>query len=115
ADRGENLEEARDMIEKALRLEPDNAAYLDSLAWVLYRLGHLEEALAPMKRSIAIHEDEEETPDTVLYDHYGDILSGLGRVEEARRAWEKAVALKPDEAVQKKLDALPPAAAVKAE
>ena len=45
AERGENLREAREMIEKAVKAEPKNAAYLDSMGWVLFKLGKPEEAL----------------------------------------------------------------------
>jgi tetratricopeptide (TPR) repeat protein len=103
ADRGENLEEAHTMIEQALRLEPDNAAYLDSLAWVLFKLGRPGEALPPMRRSIELSDE----PDPVLFDHLGDILVAVGQTDEARAAWEKSLAAKPDEQVRKKLDALP--------
>ncbi len=102
ADRGENLDEAHTMIEKALRLEPDNPAYLDSLAWVLFKQGRHADALPPIQRSVELSDE----PDPVLYDHLGDILLALDKKEEARDAWEKSLAAKPDEQVRRKLDAL---------
>jgi tetratricopeptide (TPR) repeat protein len=107
AARGENLDEAHAMIEKALRQEPDNPAYLDSLAWVLFKLGRHADALPPIRRSVELSDK----PDPVLYDHLGDILGALGQQDEARAAWEKSLAAKPDDGVRKKLDALPASAA----
>jgi tetratricopeptide (TPR) repeat protein len=102
ADRGENLEEARTMIERAVQIEPDNAAFLDSLAWVLYKLKKPEEALAPMEKAVKLTEE----PDQTLLDHLGDILADLNRLDEAREAYRGALAVKPDEKIQEKLDRL---------
>ncbi len=105
AERGVNLEEARSMIEKALKKEPDNAAYLDSMGWVLFRLNRLTEALDFLQQSV----EHSEKPDGTLYDHQGDILRALGRQEEARKAWQKALDVEPNEQIRKKLET--PAAA----
>ena len=102
ADRGENLEEARSMIERAVKAEPKNAAFLDSLAWVLFKLKRNEEALEWMNKAIS-HSDE---PDQTLYDHLGDIHAELKQLDEARAAYAKALAVKPDEKIQEKLDKL---------
>lgn len=52
AERGENLTEAKALIERALAIDPDNAAYLDSLGWVLFRLGRYAEALRPLEEAL---------------------------------------------------------------
>ncbi len=101
AERGVNLEEARTMIEKALKQEPENSAYLDSMGWVLYRLNRLEEALTFIQQSV----DHSEKPDGTLYDHLGDILSALGRHDQARKEWQKALGLEPSDEIRKKLEA----------
>jgi tetratricopeptide (TPR) repeat protein len=102
ADRGENLDEARSMIERAVKAEPDNAAFLDSLAWVLFKLKRGEEALKYMDKAIALSEK----PDPTLYDHLGDIHADLKEIDKAREAYAKALAVKPDEKIQQKLEKL---------
>jgi tetratricopeptide (TPR) repeat protein len=99
AERGENLGEAHQFIGQAVELEPENAAYLDSMAWVLFKLGRPAEAIEWMHKAVKFAEE----PDPVLFDHLGDILSALGKTEEARAAWEQSLKLKADETVQRKL------------
>lgn len=103
AERGQNLPEAREMIEKAVSMEPKNGAFLDSMAWVLFQLKKPAEALVWMEKAIA-HTEE---PDATLFDHHGDILAALQRVEDARRAWEHSLKLQPDDKVRRKLESLP--------
>jgi len=99
ADRGVKLKEAKELIEKALKIEPENGAYLDSYAWVLYKLGNYDEALAQMKKAI-----QTETEDPVVYDHQGDIYLALDKMDLARESWTKALELKPDdETIRNKL------------
>ena len=100
AERGENLDEAKSMIERAVAQEPDNAAFLDSLGWVLFQLGRPEEALSWIEKAIARSEE----PDSVLLDHLGDVYWALERKEEARAAWHKALALQPDAEIAEKLN-----------
>jgi tetratricopeptide (TPR) repeat protein len=104
AERGENLDEARSMIERALKGEPENAAFLDSMAWVLFKLHQSEQALTYMQRAIA----RSEKPDPTLFEHLGDIQLGLKEPGRAREAYEKSLALKADDKVKQKLDALAP-------
>jgi len=95
AERGENLDRARQLIQQAVQADPNNSAYLDSMAWVLFRLGQPDQALPWMEKALQTMEE----PDPTLFDHYGDILAALGRMEEARRAWQRALELDPDNAV----------------
>jgi len=106
AERGENLDRARELIELAVKAEPENAAYLDSLAWVLFKQGHVKEALPIMKKVIDLTAVKE--PDPILYDHLGDIQFALGDTAGARNAWTKSLELKADDEVRRKLDRLPP-------
>jgi len=100
ADRNLNLGEARKLIERALAIDPDNGAFLDSYAWVLYRMGKYEEALAQMKLAIQSQSD-----DPVVYDHQGDIYLALDQEDLARQCWSRALELKPDdEAIRSKLN-----------
>ena len=102
AERGVKLDEALAMIQKAVKLQPDNAAFLDSLAWVLYKLKRVEDAVPPMLKAI----EHTEEPDPTLYDHLGDIYAALKQNEKAREAWGKALKSEPNPDIQKKLDAL---------
>jgi tetratricopeptide (TPR) repeat protein len=101
ADRGVNLDQALGMIRKAVAAEPENAAYLDSLAWVLHRQGKSEEALPHMQKAAKLLEAE---PDPTLLDHLGDILAALKRLPEARAVWIKALELDPAPEIRKKLE-----------
>ena len=101
AERGLNLIEARQLIEKAVALEPKNAAYLDSLGWVLYKLNRPAEALGWLQKAI----EHSEQPDAALYDHLGDIYAAMEKHPEARDAWQKAISIEPNQDIEKKLGA----------
>jgi tetratricopeptide (TPR) repeat protein len=101
AEHGTNLVRARELIEKAVKAEPKNAAYLDSLAWVLFKMDQPKEALSYALKAAELSEQ----PDATLYDHLGDIYAALKQPEQAREAWRKSVALEPNEEVRKKLEA----------
>ncbi len=103
ADRGEKLDEARDMIAKAVKIDPKNAAFLDSMAWVLYKLKQPKPALDYVLKAIQYSTEE----DSTVFDHLGDIYSALGQKDKARQAWTKSISLEANDSVQKKLD-LPP-------
>ena len=89
ADRGVHLGRAEQLIRQALAAEPKSPAYLDSLGWVLYKRGRLEEAVKALEAAV------EEAPDldAVLWDHLGDAYWRLSRQGDASRAWEKAVGI----------------------
>jgi tetratricopeptide (TPR) repeat protein len=87
ADQGRNLEQAREMIAKALKDEPENPAYLDSMGWVLFKLGEYEKALEQLQKAIALPRGE----DSTIYDHLGDTYDKLGQPEKAVEAWQKAL------------------------
>ena len=90
AEKGENLTEAEEFIRRAVAEEPDNAAYLDSLGWVLYQQGRYQEALPHLERAVALSTDQ---PDAIIHEHLGDLYDKLGRRADAIASWEKAVAL----------------------
>ena len=86
AERGQRLEEAVDLVQRALVIEPDNGAYLDSLGWAYYKLNRLEEAEAPLR------EAAKQLPTvSVIQSHLGDLLLKRGLYEEAISAWQKAL------------------------
>ncbi|NQU12182.1 tetratricopeptide repeat protein [bacterium] len=91
AEKGVNLAEARKLIETAVSEDPDNAAYLDSLGWVLFKQGHNQEALTHLRRAVDLMKD-----DTTILDHLVDILLALGRKQEAIGHLRRAHELEPD-------------------
>lgn len=94
ADRDKNLEQAKEMIGKALAAEPENAAYLDSMGWVLYRLGEYAESVKYLEKASSLPRGEDGT----IYDHLGDARSKLGEPDKAIEAWKKALELETEKA-----------------
>ena len=101
AEHGEHLDRARELIEKAVKADPKSAAYLDSLAWVLYKQYQPKAALDYILKAVQLAKE----PDATLYDHLGDIYAALKQMDKAREAWRKSLAVEKSDAVQKKLDA----------
>jgi len=102
AARGENLDQARALIEKAVLVQPQNAGFLDSLAWVLFKLNRPREALGYGLQAV----EESARPDAGIYDHLGDIYAALQQRDQATAAWRKSLAVAPNPRIQKKLDEL---------
>ncbi len=87
ADHNQRLAEAERLIRVALAADPDTPAYLDSLAWVLYRQGRFPEAAREIERCLRL---EGELPDAVIADHAGDIFLELGDLARALSFWRLA-------------------------
>lgn len=87
--RKEHLDKAEKLISRAVELMPNQGNNEDTYAWVLFQQGRYDEALVWMERSL----ENTEEPSEVLYEHLGDILAKLGRIEEAVGYWEKAKVL----------------------
>jgi tetratricopeptide (TPR) repeat protein len=102
ADRGVKLDRARDLIDRALKAEPKNSAYLDSMGWVLFKLNQPKEALAYLLDAVKNSEEE----DAELYNHLGEIYSALHQADKAREAWVKSISLEPSESIRRKLEQL---------
>jgi tetratricopeptide (TPR) repeat protein len=97
ADHNMELEQAEILIRQAVKAEPENVAYLDSLAWVLYRQERFPEALKAMNRALTFGRNES---DPVILDHAGDIYAANGLTILSRHFWLQAIergALRPDE------------------
>src|SRR5262249_17381285 len=105
ADRDVQLQEALELLKKAVDLEPNNGAFLDSLGWVYFRLNQLDDAETYLKKAL-----ERVRKDPTIHEHLGDLYYRKGQYEEAKAAWEFSVAYNQDEEdtkkVQKKLDEL---------
>ncbi|HBZ95947.1 MAG TPA: hypothetical protein DEO91_20305 [Pseudomonas sp.] len=90
ADRTTRYEEARELIAKAHQLNPDDPAILDSLGWVNYRLGNLDEAERLLRQAL------EKFPDHEVAAHLGEVLWAQGKQREARSVWRDALSAAPD-------------------
>jgi len=83
-----DLEKAEKMSTLLVKNHPDNIAYLDTHAWVLYNREKYKEAKKVMERALAL-----DKPAAINFEHYGDILFQLGDIEEAVEQWRKAKAM----------------------
>jgi tetratricopeptide (TPR) repeat protein len=89
AERGRKLQEAVSLIRDALKAEPKNWAYLDSLGWACFKLGRYPEALEKLQEAIRIQDDP------VLREHLGSVFEAAGNKEKAREHWLRALELDP--------------------
>tara|TARA_R110002124_G_scaffold67232_13_gene182733 strand:+ start:1589 stop:3193 length:1605 start_codon:yes stop_codon:yes gene_type:complete len=85
-EQGRNLDEALNMIERAVAGSPNSGYIVDSLGWVLYRLGRYDEAVAQMERAAELV-----AVDAVVNDHLGDVYWAVGRKREAEFQWRRAL------------------------
>lgn len=92
ADHNLHLDDAEDMVGRALQLDPNNGAYLDSLGWVYYRKGKYEDALRELLRAV----ENLKRDDPVVMEHIGDTYSKLNRIPQALDFWQRAMALDPE-------------------
>ena len=90
ADKTEHLDEAHQLISRALALRPDDPAIMDSMGWVLYRQGNLNEALLRLKRAYALYPMDE------VAAHLGEVLWMSGDKKAADKVWQQGIKDKPD-------------------
>ena len=105
ADRGVRLDESLSLIQKAVDLDPNNGAYLDSLGWAYFKLNRVDEAETYLKKAL-----DRVRKDPTIHEHLGDVYYQKGQYADARAAWELSLANGQDEEetrkVQKKIDDL---------
>jgi tetratricopeptide (TPR) repeat protein len=87
AERGERLDESVGYLKRALQVEPENPSYLDSLGWAYFKADKLDLAETNLKRAA-----EQLKTNSVIQEHYGQVLFKLGRYDEAIAAWTRALA-----------------------
>jgi len=80
------LQEAYDLIAKALDLEPQNGAFLDSMGWVYFRMGRLADAETYLLRAL-----EKVVHDPAIHDHLGDVYAKQGKLKEAIAQWQSSI------------------------
>jgi len=89
ADRGERLEDAYNYIKRAYELSPGDFYILDSMGWVLYRLGRLDEAIDFLRKAIDLRNDPE------VAAHLGEVYWVMGNEKAAKNVWETALKATP--------------------
>ncbi len=110
ADEKHDLDRALVLVKAALKQKPDSGYILDSLAWVYYRMGRLDQAWETIHRAVTLQPDA----DPAIWEHYGDIAVALKRKADARKAYTRALNMKggeslaPEDAsrIQRKLEQL---------
>jgi tetratricopeptide (TPR) repeat protein len=91
AEDGSNLDEAETLIQRALKLQPANGGYLDSLGWIYYKKGQYKRAMEVLERAVALDKNE-----GVIWEHLGDVLVALGQKKSALEKYREALKLKND-------------------
>ena len=85
ADRNQRIEEAYGLIETALKLAPEDPFIMDSMGWVLYRMGRNKEGLGYLEKAFKLR------PDAEIAAHLGEVLWVLGQRDQARKVWTEAL------------------------
>ncbi len=91
ADRTDRYEEALELVKQAYELRPDDHYIVDSMGWIMYRLGRYEEALKYLRRALELNNDPE------VAAHLGEVLWVMGNKAEARKIWNSALESTPDD------------------
>ena len=101
AERGIKLDEALVLVRKAMKSQPTNPYYIDTLGWIHFKQGRNEAALSELRRAATLSRDG------VIWEHLGDVYMALGRHEEAKKRWLQSLEFDPGlKSVRKKLDTL---------
>jgi tetratricopeptide (TPR) repeat protein len=101
ADHNMHLDEAQEMVKRALQRDPDNGAYIDTLGWLEFQQGKFDQALVDLL--VAARKMPRDDP--VVFEHIGDTYSKLNKTPEAMEAWQKALALNPqNKKIAEKID-----------
>ncbi|MFH1852163.1 MAG: tetratricopeptide repeat protein [Candidatus Neomarinimicrobiota bacterium] len=90
-ERNLHLEHAREMAEKAIQIEPENAAYLDTAGWIYFKLGDYKKALSLLQSAVELDDSN-----PVILEHLGDVLILKKQFTKARSIYQQAVELEPD-------------------
>jgi tetratricopeptide (TPR) repeat protein len=96
ADRGVNLQEAKDMLTRAVASDPTSGAFLDSLGWVYFRLGDLDRAEKHLTEAVRL-----EPFDATVHEHLGDLFKARGDLVKAGEYYREALTMELEETGQK--------------
>ena len=97
-ERNERIEEAFDLIQQAVKIDPTNPSYLDSLGWAYFRLGKLPEAEKNLKEAL-----RNDSSSGTIHEHLGDVYQKQGKMDLARSSWSRAASLFSDAADVKRV------------
>ncbi len=98
-EQGKNIDQARDMIQRAVQQRQNDGYIVDSMGWVLYRLGNYKDAVTQLERAVQLRPQ-----DPVINDHLGDAYWRVGRRHEARFQWRRALSFKPTDENKEKIE-----------
>jgi len=87
-ERNERYQEAFDLIQGAVRIDPTNPKYLDSLGWAYFKLGKLPDAERYLKDALRF-----DSSSGTVYEHLGDVYQKQGKMDLAKTAWSRAASL----------------------
>jgi len=91
-DRGENVSEARRLIELAVSKKPESGFIVDSLGWAMFLMGEYEDAVVQLERAVSL-----EPSDATINEHLGDAYWKVGRENEAQFQWRRALTMEPED------------------
>ncbi|MDC0892742.1 tetratricopeptide repeat protein [Pseudomonadales bacterium] len=97
ADQTDRHDEALILIERALEIKPNEAAFIDSLGWVQYRLENYKDAVTNLRKALSLFDNDE------VAAHLGEVLWVSGEKQEARNVWQKALDARPDSDILKRV------------
>ena len=97
ADQTDRHDEALALIERALEIKPNEAAFIDSLGWVQYRLENYKDAVTNLRKALSLFDNDE------VAAHLGEVLWVIGEEQEARNVWQKALDARPDSDILKRV------------
>ena len=97
ADQTDRHDEALILIERALEIKPNEAAFIDSLGWVQYRLENYKDAVTNLRKALLLFDNDE------VAAHLGEVLWVSGEQQEARNVWQKALDARPDSDILKRV------------
>ncbi len=98
ADHDKNLDQALELVARALLLRPNDGAIIDSVGWVYFKQGDHTRALKYLERAVEL-----EPTDPVINRHLGDVYQANGRTKEAMRQWRRAWQLNPEDMVERQI------------
>ena len=97
-DSGKNIDEARKLISKAVKLRPNDGYFVDSLGWAYYRMGEYEKAVMELEKAVSLVPN-----DPIINDHLGDAMWRAGYKNEAVFQWNRALIYKPEDELKEKI------------
>jgi tetratricopeptide (TPR) repeat protein len=98
AEQNKDLAEALKLTQRAVDAQPANPSFLDSLGWVHFKLGHLDEAERYLNESVRLNRES-----ALTHEHLGDVYARRGETRQARDAWKKALSISVEAASQARL------------